>query len=438
MINIKKTINVLSQEVKKDVKFSVPLAFLSQYSFKIPRKVIFLIVLLIPAIILNIQAQQTNTGSGSWDDFQNWWNTVKDKGLGGAVNGMVSSVMGMQDCDEATKVLTNTLMPGDIMSLFPMTVSIIEGLVTVDNFQHNAQSNLVQAMDIKQGVFSFLMTIIKFGAVIACVFGIVQHYIKTEDHHSVAAYFGYFKFIPLMILFAMSTPLANTLYSKQQGVVNVSFAQMSGKIKNALKNNEAVLKQSILDEIQSNCSETTNEDGVTSGNEISSIGRMMVGIKFKMTVWELDARASISSFLCLIIVGAFSVASVMMTVMTFLFFKVMMAGVSIVFCLSFIPQFKNSWVSYISNFMNILLWAPIFNAILLGFFSLVSGAISPSLSIGNLIYLTLLVTAMASQIIPLTTAASNLIISGAGSGASSAAGALNGTNLQDIAGRMLK
>ncbi|WP_159479744.1 hypothetical protein [Chryseobacterium sp. 18068] len=437
MINLKKTYNVLSQEYKKNVSFSIPLSFLSQYSFKIPRKTLLIIALFIPAIILNIQGQQT-TGSGSWDDFQMWWNTVKDKGLGGAVNGMVSSVMGMQDCDEATKILTSSLMPGDIMSLFPMTVSIIEGLVTVDNFQHNAQGNLVSAMNIKQGVFSFLLSIIKVFAVIACVWRIVEHYLKTEDHGSVAAYFGYFKFIPLCILFALSTPLANTLYSKQQGVVNVSFQQMSGKIKNALKNNEAVLKQTILDEIQSNCSEASNEDGVATGSEISSWGRMMVKINFKLTIWELDARASISSFLSLIIVGAFSVASVMMTVMTFLFFKVLMAGVGIVFLLGFIPQFKNAWVSYLSNFMNLLLWAPIFNAILLGFFAIVSGAISPSLSIGNLIYLTLLVTAMASQIIPLTQSAASLIISGAGSGASSAAGALNGTNLQDIAGRMLK
>lgn len=437
MINIKKTYNLLRQESKKNVKFSVPLFFLSQYTFRIPRKTLLIIALFIPAIILNLQAQQTS-GSGSWDDFQNWWNTVKDKGLGGAVNGMVSSVMGMQDCEEATKILTSSLMPGDIMSLFPMTVSIIEGLVTVDTFQHSAQSSLVSAMNIKQGVFSFLLSIIKVFAVIACVWRIVDHYLKTEDHGSVAAYFGYFKFIPLCILFAMSSPLANTLYSKQQGVVNVSFQQMSGKIKNALKQNEAVLKQTILDEIQGNCSEASSEDGVTTGSEISSWGRMMVKINFKLTIWELDARASIASFLSLIIVGAFSVVSVMMTVMTFLFFKVLMAGVGIVFLLGFIPQFKNAWVSYLSNFMNLLLWAPIFNAILLGFFAIVSGAISPSLSIGNLLYLTLLVTAMSSQIIPLTTSAANLIISGAGSGASSAAGALNGTNLQDIAGRMLK
>lgn len=437
MINIKRTYNLLKQESEKSVKFSIPLLFLSKHSFKIPRKMIILIILLLPALMLNVDAQTTTT-SGSWEDFQNWWNSVKDKGLGGAVSGMVSGLMGMQDCQEATNILTNTLMPGDIMSLFPMTVSIIEGLITVDTFQHTAQSNMVSAMNIKQGVFSFLISVIKVFAVVACIWRIVEHYLKTEDHNSVASYFGYFKFIPLCALFALSTPLANTLYSKQQGVVNVSFQQMSGKIKNALKNNESTLKEAILNEVQSNCSEQTSEDGVQAGSEISSWGRIMVKMNFKLEVWMLDFRASIASFLCLIIVGAFSVASVMMTVMTFLFFKVLMAGVGIVFLLGFIPQFKNAWVSYLSNFMNLLLWAPIFNAILLGFFAIVSNAISPSLSIGNLIYLTLLVTAMASQIIPLTTSAANLIISGAGSSASSAAGALNGTNLETIAGKMLK
>lgn len=437
MVSIRRAYNVLRQETKKEYRFSIPLLLINKIDFKIKFKTLLIIAIFIPALILNIQAQN-NPNPSTWDDFQSWWNSVKDKGFGGAVSGMVSGLMGMQDCDEAQKILTSTLMPGDIMSLFPMTVSLIEGLITVDNFQHNAQGNLVSAMNIKQGVFSFLLTTIKVFAVVACVWRIIEHYLKTEDHGTVASYFGYFKFIPLCILFALSTPLANTLYSKQQGVVNVSFQQMSGKIKNALKNNENVLKQEIMDEIASNCSETQNQDGVTSGNEISIMGRVMVKMSFKMKVWELDARASISSFLALIIVGSFSIASVMMTVMTFLFFKVLMAGVGIVFLLGFIPQFKNAWVSYLSNFMNLLLWAPIFNAILLGFFSLVSNAISPSLSIGNLLYLTLLVTAMASQIIPLTVSASNLIISGAGAGASSAAGALNGTNLQDIAGRMLK
>lgn len=437
MISVKKAYNVLQQETRKEVRFKVPLNVFRNITFKIPRKFILLFVFFIPLFILNLQAQQGAT-SGSWEEFQSWWNGVKENGLGGAVNGMVSNLMGMQNCDEAKSMLQTSLMPGDIMSIFPWTVSVIDGLVTVDSFQHNSQASLVSAMNIKQGIFSFLLSGIKIFAVIACVWRIVEHYMKTEDHGSVASIFGYFKFIPLCVLFALSSPISETLYNKQQGVVSVSFQQFSGKIKNALKNNESVLKQAIVDEIESNCSASETTDGVTSGNEISSWGRMMVHINFKLTVWELDARASFAAFLSLIIVGAFSVVSVMMTIMTFLFFKVLMAGVGIVFLLGFIPQFKNAWVTYLSNFMNLLLWAPIFNALILGFFSLVSNAISPSLSIGNLLYLTLLVTAMSSQVIPLTISASNLIISGSGSGASSAAGALNGTNMQDIAGKMLK
>ena len=121
-----------------------------------------------------------------------------------------------------------------------------------------------------------------------------------------------------------------------------------------------------------------------------------------------------------------AIPSVILSVMIKVLLTVMVAGTKLVFLMAFIPGFENTWKTFMTNMVNILLWSPIFNA-LYGFIVtiIVYMVNEDTLGTGQIIWLTIVACILAFQSISLTTSAAGVVIQGAGASMAGALGSMS-------------
>ena len=266
-------------------------------------------------------------------------------------------------------------------------------------------------------------------AVIGCVYKLVLHFLKTERFDNVSAFTGFFQFIGVAVLFVFSDQIVNQVVSLNQGVSTETIQTLNIKLDNELT---AQITKDLKPTIEEIIKEFQEIDKLKeykskpSINPISSLGYDFEITEHSLKIAKLitwDAGMALQwkyiyfSIVIGIIASILAIPSVIISIMIKILLTVMVAGTKLVFLLAFIPGFENTWKTFMTNMLNILLWAPIFNAIYSFIISLVSFMLGPDpLGTGQII--------LAFHSISLTTSAAGVVIQGAGASMAGALGSM--------------
>ena len=275
-------------------------------------------------------------------------------------------------------------------------------------------------------------------AVIGCVYKLVLHFLKTERFDNVSAFTGFFQFIGVAVLFVFSDQIVNQVVSLNQGVSTESIQTLNIKLDNELtaqiKKDLKPTVEEIIGEFQEIDKLRIQKKNDQSINPISSLAYDFQITEHSLKIAKLitwDAGMALQwkyiyfSIVIGIIASILAIPSVIISIMIKILLTVMVAGTKLVFLLAFIPGFENTWKTFMTNMLNILLWAPIFNAIYSFIISLVSSMLGPDpLGTGQIIWLTIVTCILAFQSISLTTSAAGVVIQGAGASMAGALGSM--------------
>ena len=275
-------------------------------------------------------------------------------------------------------------------------------------------------------------------AVIGCVYKLVLHFLKTERFDNVSAFTGFFQFIGVAVLFVFSDQIVNQVVSLNQGVSTETIQTLNIKLDNELtaqiKKDLKPTVEEIIGEFQEIDKLRIQKKNDQSINPISSLAYDFEITEHSLKIAKLitwDAGMALQwkyiyfSIVIGIIASILAIPSVIISIMIKILLTVMVAGTKLVFLLAFIPGFENTWKTFMTNMLNILLWAPIFNAIYSFIISLVSSMLGPDpLGTGQIIWLTIVTCILAFQSISLTTSAAGVVIQGAGASMAGALGSM--------------
>lgn len=274
-------------------------------------------------------------------------------------------------------------------------------------------------------------------AVIGCVYKLVLHFLKTERFDNVSAFTGFFQFIGIAVLFVFSDQIVNQVVSLNQGVSTETIQTLNIKLDNELTAQITKDLKPTIEEIKKEyekIDELKEQKNEPSINPISSLAYDFEiaehSLKIaKLITWDtgmaLQWKYIYFSIVIGIIASILAIPSVIISIMIKILLTVMVAGTKLVFLLAFIPGFENTWKTFMTNMLNILLWAPIFNAIYSFIISLVSFMLGPDpLGTGQIIWLTIVTCILAFQSISLTTSAAGVVIQGAGASMAGALGSM--------------
>lgn len=272
-------------------------------------------------------------------------------------------------------------------------------------------------------------------AVIGCVYKLVLHFLKTERFDNVSAFTGFFQFIGIAVLFVFSDQIVNQVVSLNQGVSTESIQTLNIKLDNELT---AQITKDLKPTIEEIKKEYEKIDELREQKkDVNPISSLAIDIEImehslkisKLIMWDagmaLQWKYIYFSIVVGIIASILAIPSVIISIMIKILLTVMVAGTKLVFLLAFIPGFENTWKTFMTNMLNILLWAPIFNAIYSFIISLVSFMLCPDpLGTGQIIWLTIVTCILAFQSISLTTSAAGVVIQGAGASMAGALGSM--------------
>ena len=274
-------------------------------------------------------------------------------------------------------------------------------------------------------------------AVIGCVYKLVLHFLKTERFDNVSAFTGFFQFIGIAVLFVFSDQIVNQVVSLNQGVSTETIQTLNIKLDNELTAQITKDLKPTIEEIKKEyekIDELKEQKNEPSINPISSLAYDFEIAEHSLKIAKLitwDAGMALQwkyiyfSIVIGIIASILAIPSVIISIMIKILLTVMVAGTKLVFLLAFIPGFENTWKTFMTNMLNILLWAPIFNAIYSFIISLVSFMLGPDpLGTGQIIWLTIVTCILAFQSISLTTSAAGVVIQGAGASMAGALGSM--------------
>jgi len=276
-------------------------------------------------------------------------------------------------------------------------------------------------------------------AVIGCVYKLVLHFLKTERFDNVSAFTGFFQFIGVAVLFVFSDQIVNQVVSLNQEVSTETIQTLNIKLDNELtaqiKKDLKPTVEEIIGEFQEIDKLRIQKKNDQSINPISSLAYDFQITEHSLKIAKLitwDAGMALQwkyiyfSIVIGIIASILAIPSVIISIMIKILLTVMVAGTKLVFLLAFIPGFENTWKTFMTNMLNILLWAPIFNAIYSFIISLVSSMLGPDpLGTGQIIWLTIVTCILAFQSISLTTSAAGVVIQGAGASMAGALGSMS-------------
>lgn len=272
-------------------------------------------------------------------------------------------------------------------------------------------------------------------AVIGCVYKLVLHFLKTERFDNVSAFTGFFQFIGIAVLFVFSDQIVNQVVSLNQGVSTESIQTLNIKLDNELTAQITKDLKPTVEEIKKeyekiDLAQLKKKDANPISSLAIDIEIMEHSLKIaKLIMWDAGMALQWKYIYFSIVVGVIAsilaIPSVIISIMIKILLTVMVAGTKLVFLLAFIPGFENTWKTFMTNMLNILLWAPIFNAIYSFIISLVSFMLGPDpLGTGQIIWLTIVTCILAFQSISLTTSAAGVVIQGAGASMAGALGSM--------------
>lgn len=272
-------------------------------------------------------------------------------------------------------------------------------------------------------------------AVIGCVYKLVLHFLKTERFDNVSAFTGFFQFIGIAVLFVFSDQIVNQVVSLNQGVSTESIQTLNIKLDNELTAQITKDLKPTVEEIKEEyeniaLAQVKKKDANPISSLAIDIEIMEHSLKIaKLIMWDAGMALQWKYIYFSIVVGVIAsilaIPSVIISIMIKILLTVMVAGTKLVFLLAFIPGFENTWKTFMTNMLNILLWAPIFNAIYSFIISLVSFMLGPDpLGTGQIIWLTIVTCILAFQSISLTTSAAGVVIQGAGASMAGALGSM--------------
>lgn len=348
-------------------------------------------------------------------------------------------------------------------SLKTLTMSFISAFDVINMIKYsigyivNAQvSSAAVISGAKFGSSSMFSTInngVTIFAVIACGYKILMHYLKTERYDNVQAYTGFFSYFGVLILFLFSNNIISRLSSLNSNINYSAISNIGTTINNEIDN--AITKD--YEKLVKSCGVLDDEyQGLATAEGTPSTG---IGGGIKDAFAKLENLPQIIqnrsnyytqlggfyagnfgkylyfSVFGLIITSVLAIPAFIMTFMVKVLLSVMTFGTKLVFLLAFIPGFENTWKTFLLNFLNILLWVPIFNAIIAFILQIISSTIvSTTMTGGQIIWLSIVAIVCAFQAISLTTTAAGTIINGAGAGMAGAMGALSGMGAASMIG----
>lgn len=306
------------------------------------------------------------------------------------------------------------------ISAFMWFEPIRMALSYIVNAQESSISTVASVPFAGSGIFSHISNGITIFACIGCAFKIVTHFLKTERHDNISAIFGYFTYLAPLTLFLFSGQIVSKLSGINRGVNVQSVSSVGNKLNAEL---EKTIKSDYIIYYQN----------VKQKTDAAEKAEFMEKIAYKVDIFKDTASALggntikylYFSFFILVFTSVLAIPAFIMTFMVKVLLSVMIAGAKIVFLLAFIPGFENAWRTYLLNMLNVLLWIPIFNAIITFIVGIIAATMdTAALSTGQIVWLSIVSIVAAFQSISLTTSAANSIINGAGAGMAGAMGSL--------------
>lgn len=368
-------------------------------------------------------------------------------------------------------IATGNYTLGDISQMDPLTISfkfvfeiinmIKFSISYIVNAQISSSSTITGAKFGSSSMFSKISNDITIFAVIACGYKILMHYLKTERYDNVQSYTGFFSYFGVLLLFLFSDKIV-TRVASLNSTINYSAISNVGNIINSEIDNAIIRDYSAL---KKSCGELDKKyQGMTSTSSNQSTGSSwedFVGAinegfsKLENLPQIIQNRSNYYtqlggfyagnfgkylyfSVFGLLITSVLAIPAFIMTFMVKVLMSIMVFGAKLVFLLAFIPGFENTWKTFMLNFLHILLWVPIFNAIMAFILQIISATIvSTTMTGGQIIWLSIVSIICAFQAISLTTSAAGSIINGAGAGMAGAMGALSGMGAASMAGNVI-
>lgn len=325
--------------------------------------------------------------------------------------------------------LTTPLLVSFATSYF--IVDIVKSIMLYITGIQSQSIETIAKMDFgSENMFDHIVAGLTIFAVIGCVYKLVVHFLRTERLDNVNAYLGYFSYIGMFVLFTFSSKIVDYVVSLNQPMNKNAVTQIFVKIDNELNENvKKDFKESLikLEELEVRFKNTR----VWRGDTAEMIGNRFEAVTIRM--WDMGFKHMFKyiyyAFFSTVMAVVLAIPAFSITFMVKVLLGIMVAGAKLVFLISFIPGFENTWRTYMLNLVNVILWIPIFNGIIAFLTNIVVFTINDnSMGTGQIIWLSLVVVIGAYNSITLTTVGAGTIISGAGASMAGAMGSLSSMN----------
>ncbi len=312
--------------------------------------------------------------------------------------------------------------------------------------QTSATQTIASAKFGNSSMFNSINNAVTIFAVIACGYKILIHYLKTERFDNVQAFTGFFSYFGILVLFLFSGQIVNRLVSVNSRINQSAISSIGSKINSELDQQIAADYSILVEQLKDLDEQYTGIQADNSSSTISAITSVPDVIKNRSDFYGKEASfyaGNIGKYIYFSIFGVLITAVLaipvfIMTLMVKILLSVMTFGTKLVFLLAFIPGFENTWKTFLLNLLHVLLWVPIFNAIIAFILQIISVTmVSGSMTGGQIVWLTIVAIVCAFQSISLTTSAAGVIINGAGAGMAGALGALSGMSAAAMTGQAI-
>lgn len=314
-------------------------------------------------------------------------------------------------------------------------VAVLQGIIY---YISNAQLASIEAINnLEFGdkkMFSGILMGLTVFACIGCIFKLFKHFLDTERHDNVKAISGYFSYIGLVVLFWFAPSITRHIAGLAEPINASKVQSLVTEINEGIK---PILQEDFtkyLHQIQ------------LAANARNKAGFMDVTSDVSFSISKMSAFFSIALpsiiqmvfylFLGTILVTVLAIPLVIITVMIKVLLTVMIYGTQLVFLLAFIPGFDKLWQSMIINMLNILLWSPIFNAVITFIIAIVTSTMGNPSIIGVL-WMTVVAFVLSGQAVTITTSAAGVLIQGAGAGMAGAMSSLGSMNATSMAAKSI-
>lgn len=272
-------------------------------------------------------------------------------------------------------------------------------------------------------MFDHIVTGITIFAVIGCFYKVFMHFLNTERFDNVKAFTGFFQYFGVAILFIFSDQIVDRVVSLNEPINAEKMKAMSSSL-------SAELDRTLVTDLRKVIKEIEALENLPKSDKEGPIDFISYNLqKWKLKTYDanfaLMFKYAYYTIFIMLISSIMAIPGFILSVMVKILLTVMVAGTKLVFLLAFIPGFENTWKTFMLNMLNILLWAPIFNAVYGFIVALIIGLMTDNtLGSGQIVWLSIVSVILAFQSLSLTTSAAGVVINGAGASMAGAMGAI--------------